>query len=206
MKVCKSFTGICLWILMAISVASCGSTESDHEVRDQKSPESFVKSDINDLWKEAYIKYREYPSDLGSAERVREIAQMRPTNDDAQMALAVVERNLGNWEEAEAAFNRIVERNPLYAGALWNLGRLAIRRGETGLAADYFAKSIKASPHAWHPVYAMAQLRQRQGDLAAAKELFAQAKMLGAGKTDRFGGMDAMKPGPEMAKELLEWD
>jgi hypothetical protein len=74
------------------------------------------------------------------------------------------------------------------------------------MAADYFAKSIKASPLAWQPVYAMAQLRQRQGDLAAAKELFAQAKMLGAGKTDRFGGMDAMKPGPEMAKELLEWD
>ena len=206
MKVCKSFTGICLWILISVCVASCGPAESDHDVPDQKSPESFVKSDINNLWKEAYIKYREYPSDLGSAERVREIAQMMPTNDDAQMALAVVERNLGNWEEAEAGFNRIVERNPLYAGALWNLGRLAIRRGETDLAADYFAKSIKASPHAWQPVYAMAQLRQQEGDPVAAKAMFAQAKMLGAGKTDRFGGMDAMKPSPEMAKELLEWD
>ena len=92
MKVCKSFTGICLWILISVCVASCGPAESDHDVPDQKSPESFVKSDINDLWKEAYIKYREYPSDLGSAERVREIAQMMPTNDDAQMALAVVDR------------------------------------------------------------------------------------------------------------------
>ena len=206
MKVCKSFTAICLWILMAISVASCGSAESGHDVPDQKSPESFVKSDINDIWKEVYIKYRDNPSDLGSAERIREIAQMMPTNDDAQMALAVVERNLGNWEEAEAAFNRIVERNPLYGGALWNLGRLAIHRGENGLAADYFAKSINASPHAWQPVYAMAQLRQQEGDTVAAKAMFAEAKILGAGKTDRFGGMDAMKPSPEMAKELLEWD
>ncbi len=206
MKVCKSYTGIHLWILTAICVVSCGPAESDRDVTDQKSPESFVKSDITECWKKAYIKYREHPSDIKSAERIREIARMLPTDDDAQMALAVVERNLGNWEEAEAAFARTVERNPFHASALWNLGRLAIRRGETGMAADYFAKSIKASPLAWQPVYAMAQLRQRQGDLAAAKELFAQAKMLGAGKTDRFGGMDAMKPGPEMAKELLEWD
>jgi len=206
MKVYKSFSGICLWIFVSVCVASCGPAESDHEVPGQKSPERFVKSDINNLWKKAYIKYREYPSDLGFAERVREIARMIPTNDDAQMAMAVVERNLGNWEEAEAVFNRIVERNPLYAGALWNLGRLAIRRGETCVAADYFAKSIKASPHAWQPVYAMAQLRQQESDPVAAKAMFAQARLLGAGKTDRFGGMDAMKPGPEMAKELLEWD
>lgn len=206
MKICKLFNRLYMGIIFSAFFAGCGSKQADDAVTGQKPQQTLIKSDVKDKWEEAYIKYREQPADPRSAERVRAIARTVPANVDAQMALAVVERNSGNWAEAEAAFTSIIKRNPLNSSALWNLGRLAMRRGETELAADYFERSIKANPRAWQPVYALAQLVQQQGDIVSAKSMFAQAKSLGAGKTDRFGGMDAMKPTAEMAKELLEWD
>lgn len=157
-------------------------------------------------WQEAYFKFREQPSDAEAARHLREAVQLTPGDENANMALGIVERDSGNVEEAEIAFAEVLKINPNRAGALWNLGRLAQQKSSLDEAANYFEKSAAVNTKAWQPVYALGQVRQQQGRKAEAKQLILKSKSLGGGDTDRRGGMDGFKSEIGMVVQFLEWD
>lgn len=157
-------------------------------------------------WQEAYSKFREQPSNSEAARQLREAVQTTPDDENARMALGIVERDTGNWKEAEIAFTEVLKINPNRAGALWNLGRLAQQKGALDEAARYFEKSAGANTKAWQPVYALGQVRQQQGRKDEAKRMILKSKSLGGGDTDRRGGMDGFKTEIGLVVQFLEWD
>lgn len=190
--------GLLLCISMIIIEIEMKSNLSEH------SPAQVQVPSAN--WQNLYEEFRENPADQQIAEQLRNLTASALHDEIAQYARAIVERDTGRWAEAEAIFTAIAKQNPRRAGALWNLGRLATQRGDLNQATIYYEQAMQASPHAWQPVYALAQARQMQGQAELARQLFQKANALGAGQPDMHGGMGGMKPDKTMRVKLLEWD
>ena len=176
-------------------------------IQSESTPPAPKESESLDLnWRDAYDLFRDNPTNDLAATQLRALAAQQPDDENAQFAYGIVERDTGHWSQAETIFKSIIHFNPNRAGALWNLGRLATRRGEFNQAVAYYEKSMQASPHAWQPVYALAQVKQIQGNADEARVLFQKAKSLGAGEPDRMGGMGGTKPTRSMRIQMMEWD
>jgi tetratricopeptide (TPR) repeat protein len=50
------------------------------------------------------------------------------------------------YGEARRAYEKALEYNPAYAGALLNMGKLLYRSGERQKSKEYFEKVIRAEP------------------------------------------------------------
>lgn len=157
-------------------------------------------------WQQAYIQFRDHPSNKRAEEQFRTLAALLPHDNHARYALAIVERETGRLAEAEALFQSLASQSTRRAGAFWNLGRLAMQRGDLNQAAICFEESAKLSPQSWHPVYSLAQVKQLQGLADQSKQLFKKARVLGSGEPDTLGGMGAMKPMHTERMEQMEWD
>lgn len=157
-------------------------------------------------WQDFYLKIRENPADTLAEQQFRAQVALLPDDDNARYALAIIERETGNLEQAEVIFKSILAKNKRQAGAFWNLGRLAIQRGDLTQATHCFENAISTSTSAWQPVYALAQVKQMQGLTDEAKRLFEKASSLGSGQADAHGGMGGMKPSKTERIAGLEWD
>ena len=157
-------------------------------------------------WWQAFASFLDNPTEIQIADRLRGELQIAAEQSDAvqaRFALALLERESGRWEKAKALFQTIgLENNGLYsAGALWNLGRISVQEGNWDQAEVQFEKSRSIAPNAWQPVYALSQLRRRQGRVSESLEILKQAQDLGAGQTDPRGAMGD-EPMPFMPDEL----
>jgi len=157
-------------------------------------------------WQQAYFQFRDHPADKRAEAQFRTLAALLPNDHHARYALAIVERETGRLAEAEALFTSLASQSTRRAGACWNLGRLAMQRGDFNQAAIYFEESAKLSPQSWQPVYSLAQVKQLQGLADQSKQLFKKARALGSGEPDTLGGMGAMKPTHTERLEQMEWD
>lgn len=157
-------------------------------------------------WQEFYLKIRENPADTLAEQQFRAHVALVPDDDNARYALAIIERESGNLEQAEVIFKSILGKNKRQAGAFWNLGRLAIQKGDLTQATHCFENAISTDTDAWQPVYASAQVKQIQGLTNEAKWLFEKARSLGSGQANAHGGMGGMKPANTERIADLEWD
>ena len=111
---------------------------------------------------------------LGESESAAEayhkaVAQKRGNYARAQNNLGVVLTRLGRWDEAEAALRAALRlENETYAEASYNLGRLHALRGESGLAAAEWERTLRLRPDHGHAAAALARTLAEGGDAEQA--------------------------------------
>jgi tetratricopeptide (TPR) repeat protein len=113
------------------------------------------------------------------------VAQKRGNYARAQHNLGVVLTRLGRWEEAEGALRAALRlENDTYAEASYSLGRLHALRGESGLAAAEWARTLRLRPDHGDAAAALARTLAEGGDaeqaLAVLDTYEARAKARGA--------------------------
>jgi predicted O-linked N-acetylglucosamine transferase (SPINDLY family) len=59
--------------------------------------------------------------------------------------LGILRKKQGRWDEAIAAFERSVERNPQFSDALYNLGNAYREQGQAGRAMELFSRATAAN-------------------------------------------------------------
>jgi serine/threonine-protein kinase len=92
-----------------------------------------------------------------------------PGNGDLAWARALVERRLGQWDQAIAGFRRALELDPRSAVKTLDLFEVHLRRREYAAAERYLNRALELEPKS--PVYAFRALLlvARDGDLEAAR-------------------------------------
>jgi tetratricopeptide (TPR) repeat protein len=119
----------------------------------------------------------------------------------------------GELELADALYREALRILPGYPIALINLAQLEIRRGEYQAADRHYAQvaaSSRGTPRTFDPMVlrGRARIKQLQGDLTAAAELWSQAEVLlrQTIATNRSNGINASAfgHGRELARLLLE--
>lgn len=172
------------------------------------SPET-SSANIPAWWPE-FATWVDSPADQELADRLRqrlrdERHKSGPGALDAVYALAIVERDSGGKLQAAGLFREVLEkRSGRAAGAAWNLGRLALLDADDPAeAGSYFEQACALDADAWQPIYALSQLRRRQGRHDEANQLWEKARTRGAGRMDARGGMGAMKM--QLTLDDLEW-
>jgi tetratricopeptide (TPR) repeat protein len=123
----------------------------------------------------------------GAAEAYRKaVAQKRGNYAPAQHNLGVVLTRLGRWDEAEGALRAALRlESNTYAEASYSLGRLHALRGESGLAAAEWERTLRLRPDHGDAAAARARTLAEGGDaeraLAVLDAYEARAKRRGAG-------------------------
>ena len=94
-------------------------------------------------------------------------------------------------QEAVNALSRSVELNPKMPQPRALLGKLLARRGQYDLAAKHLEKALELDPENVAAMYQLAQVYQRKGESARAKQLFAKVGKLKAEDREQFtrGGL-----------------
>lgn len=124
-------------------------------------------------------------SDAAAEAYRKAVAQKRGNYARAQHNLGVVLTRLGRWEEAEGALRAALRlENETYAEASYSLGRLHALRGESGLAAAEWARTLRLRPDHGDAAAALARTLAEGGDaeqgLAVLDAYEAGAKRRGA--------------------------
>lgn len=97
------------------------------------------------------------------------VAQKRGNYARAQHNLGVVLTRLGHWEEAEGALRAALRlENDTYAEASYSLGRLHALRGESGLAAAEWTRTLRLRPDHADAAAALARTLAEGGDTEQA--------------------------------------
>lgn len=81
---------------------------------------------------------------------------------------ALLEIDPARWEEAAAAYEQVVARDPTYAAAWNNLGLLHHRMGHYDKAGEYYRAALSADPTSCEARYNLGSLHEDTGDLPAA--------------------------------------
>lgn len=121
----------------------------------------------------------------GAAEAYHKaVTQRRGNYARAQHNLGVMLTRLGRWEEAERALRAALRlENDTYAEASYSLGRLHALRGEAGLAAAEWTRTLRLRPDHADAAAALARTLAEGGDaeqaLAVLDAYEAQAKQRG---------------------------
>ena len=89
-------------------------------------------------------------------------------------------------QEAVNALSRSVELNPKMPQPRALLGKLLARRGQYDLAAKHLEKALELDPENVAAMYQLAQVYQRKGESARAKQLFAKVGKLKAQDREQF--------------------
>ena len=80
------------------------------------------------------------------------LAEQDPENTFVRYGLAMELARLDRTEEALQSFRLLVQKNPLYVAAYYQMGTLLVRRGEIEEARHIYSKGIEAAVQKadWH--------------------------------------------------------
>nr|MBA3258563.1 protein kinase [Gemmatimonadales bacterium] len=93
-----------------------------------------------------------------------------PGNGDLAWARGLVERRLGQWDQALADLRRAMELDPRSAVKALDLAEVHLRRREYAEAEKYLARGLELEPDSPAYVFEAILIVARDGDLAAAVE------------------------------------
>ena len=123
----------------------------------------------------------------------REAVRLNPAMAEAYYTLGITAWQDGDFDETISAMRSAVTQLPGYAAAHFMLGTALKQKGDLAEAAPALEEAIRLDPASPGPFNTLAQIRQAQGETAAARRLFAQAaaakRQLEAGQAKRLGTM-----------------
>jgi eukaryotic-like serine/threonine-protein kinase len=119
--------------------------------------------------------------DYEAALREFRLAHARdPGNGDIAWARGLVERRLGQWEQALASLRKAVELDPRSVVKHMDLFEVYLRQRQYGPAEQYVDRALALQPDAPIYVFKAMMLVTRDGDLAAATDVLEEgARMAG---------------------------
>jgi tetratricopeptide (TPR) repeat protein len=85
-------------------------------------------------------------------ESLLSLAEQDPENTFLRYGLAMEFARLDRTEEALQSFRQLIEKNPLYVAAYYQMGTLLVRRGEIEEARRIYSEGIEAAVQKadWH--------------------------------------------------------
>lgn len=97
---------------------------------------------------------------------------------------AELDQDPARWEEALAAYARVVAIDPTYAAAWNNLGLLHHRMGRYGEAGECYRVALEADPACVQAVYNLGSLHEDLGEFPAALDWYRRALELNPSYAD----------------------
>jgi|GEM_PF-2056547 len=102
-------------------------------------------------------------------------ADMLPIFSDAQNNLGVLYYRTQREEEAQKIWKQVVQKDPEYATAWYNLGLFTVNSGDFAKAEEYFLRAIKEQPDFWRARMQIARINLLNNKKSEAKKLSAAA-------------------------------
>jgi eukaryotic-like serine/threonine-protein kinase len=99
--------------------------------------------------------------------------KLSPTLSEVQITLAIIANGTGEYENAVATLNSVLERDPINATAYRELGNAYDALGDTAKAESTFLRAVKARPGDWSAYNSLGGFyarHQRHADAAAQFE------------------------------------
>jgi predicted O-linked N-acetylglucosamine transferase (SPINDLY family) len=109
---------------------------------------------------------------------MRALQSRLPEWDEPPLRLAEALRAMGQMQDAEAAYRRVLEINPRRESALLGLAGLLLMRGDGAAARDLLLRCRDIAPHRADVCDTLGIALQAMGDAASAEAAFAQAQEL----------------------------
>jgi tetratricopeptide (TPR) repeat protein len=130
-----------LLLIMAAIVLGSGCKSKP----EQESPEAIAISDFLLQQGEDALRQNEFDFALLLADSAGKLA---PKNANVYFLRARVCSEVGQWQNAEAAYRKALELEPNYRGVWNNLGNNAYRQQEYNKAIGYYQKELQINPAA----------------------------------------------------------
>lgn len=89
-------------------------------------------------------------------------AQANPNSAQAQFELGNAYTNAGQWEQAQAAYQKAIELNPNFQSAYANLGVVYYQLGQLDLSASQYQKALELNPNDGDVAYNLGALYLQQ--------------------------------------------
>ncbi len=103
-----------------------------------------------------------------ASDLVERMARQFPDDPDAKEVKARYYFLIGNLEVAEACWQEALAKSSEYGYAFDGLGKIAFKRSDYALAAEYFSKAAKLMPNNSLPVHALSDALLKQGEIEQA--------------------------------------
>ena len=103
-----------------------------------------------------------------ASDLVERMASLFPDDPDAKEVKARYYFLIGNLEVAEACWQDALAKSSEYGYAFDGLGKIAFKRSDYALAAEYFSKAAKLMPNNNLPVHALSDALLKQGEIEQA--------------------------------------
>ncbi|MGA7304467.1 MAG: tetratricopeptide repeat protein, partial [Rhodothermales bacterium] len=167
---------------MLIAVTSIGCRDQDRGHGSAAAEDSLAVAErrrVHDFWSD-FREATQLRLD-GDFEAAREAygraLENNPEHEDALYYLGNVNLELGNWEDARALWQRLVEVNPSSARAFSQLGSLALCRPEIpafdlAAARSAFESAHRLNPEETGPTLRLGQVALLEKRTAEAADLF----------------------------------
>jgi len=105
--------------------------------------------------------------------RVVSLDPPEPRGSTARYDLGIAQAHLGNYSDAETAFDEALRRDPAFAAAAANLVETALQAGDLERARAAADRFISIAPSSLRARYSHGLVALRQNDLSAARTDFA---------------------------------
>jgi tetratricopeptide (TPR) repeat protein len=100
--------------------------------------------------------------------------------------IADVNRILGQWDEARPLYRKVLESEPGNVAVLLNLGAYHFRKGDFGIANDYFLQAARTVPPPAGALYDLSLSYSETYQFEESRKALAQAKEIDPGLVDRW--------------------
>ena len=122
-----------------------------------------------------------------------ELAAIAPDSAELQELNAEAFESQGKWDEAEAAYRRILEKYPEQPGIHYRLGRIILSKPSSGSSTDAakkeFEAELKIDPNAASAEFMLGDLARQATQWDDAIAHFSRAAQLDAGFSEAFLGL-----------------
>lgn len=133
-----------------------------------------------------------YYSELANR-TAQELLQKAPSSPEAETLIAEAFQAQGKWDDATAAFRKVLEKNPNQPGIHYQLGRILLSKPLdpkiTEEATKEFEAELKVNPTSPAAEFMLGDLAWRNQKTDEAIEHFSKATQFDAGMTEAYLGL-----------------
>lgn len=116
-----------------------------------------------------------------------------PLAIEPRMALVTPAAQLGNWDQVQAQYVKVLEIDPNHSTANYRLGLIYYGKKDYDKAFKYFEKVVNLYPFSYDGLLMFAWTNYFKGKTGQAKILFNKVLMLSPGDTSALEGLSYIK-------------
>jgi serine/threonine-protein kinase len=120
---------------------------------------------------QAYYRYYAHGDFAGALRELEAADRLSPNSSEILLAMALLQRRLGGWDDAVALLQRASQLEPRNAGIASNLGNSLVQMRRPSEAARAIERALALAPNQPGPVAAKFELLESLGDTAGMRSL-----------------------------------